>query len=337
MFEFKFGQVIAFLLFVCAAVFLIASLQGSDLGAAIITTPTPTALPTCQVTDKFYLSEDGALGARNRNAKIVANGVYNLSQPPSNNLEGARNAAIDFLAFETERWSHFEEFKLDDENSVRVMLTFISPELVRAVLVNHVLLNTTESPLAGLTLEQFSDRTLAEMDTQNRYMFLIAFQPVSNNESKETFTISVSQAVLLNNGGTSVKVIHHDNFLDQTFSFASEPHAGFLYYPFGTRDGACKRVLDPVRDTSITLSIEGQFGKTEKRTVTLEIPFSSPLQVAGVIPTPNPNLGLLSDQKWPLAHMNEVQLTKPPENDPDWQKLGRFVWEKLTLDQPPTP
>jgi hypothetical protein len=329
LFRFRPSQLVSYWILFSLGTFLVAGCDGS---LDVSQPPSTTPLPTCQVTEKFYMSEDGAFGTRNRNANKIANEIYNLSQPPSNNLDAARNEAIDFLTYETKRWSNFEELKWDDNNSVRVMLTFISPELVRAVLVNHVLLNTTQSPLTGLTFEQYSNQILTDMDTQNRYMFLIAIQPVSTNESKETFIISVSQAVLMNNGGTTVKVIHHDNFLDQTFNFTTEPHAGFLYYPFGTKNDTCKRVLDPVRDTSITLSLNGQLGKTEIRTVTLDIPFSSPLQVAGVIPSPNPNLGLSPEQEKPFTNIKDLQLIKPAETDPYWQVMGRFIWEKLTDD-----
>ncbi|MCX6065809.1 MAG: hypothetical protein NT121_08655 [Chloroflexi bacterium] len=298
-----------------------------------VVTPAPTALPptapSCAPNgNNFYTTNVGVIGIQNQLAATRATDIYNLYQN-QNNLELARSQAINLLTYETMRWSHIEDVRMDDNNHVRVVATFFSPELIRAILLNYALLNTNPSPLSGSNLLDFSNRILSTMDSQNQYMFLIAIQPVTANKSTAPIQIRSSSFVLENNAGKRVNVENHDNFLDQTLDFLSKPHAGFIFYPMGkVNGGECQRVLDSARDTSITLFIEEAQLGADKKTVTWEIPFAPPLPVPGSIPTPNQNAALNPEDKIPLEILPELNLADTAY----WRVWGQFVWGKATLD-----
>ena len=333
LFRFEFNRSVIMRILISLGLFLTTGCV--DAAAYGMATPTPTPSPICSPNGNFYMSNDGAIGIQSQKAMGFANDIYSRYLNNPSDLGLARSEAIDFLAFETRRWSHYENIKLDDNNSVQVMMTFISPELIRAVLLNHALFNISQSPLSGSNLTDFSNNILSTMDNQKKYLFLIAIQPVTNNQSTTSFQIPSSHIVLINNSGMHVTVINNDNFLDQTFNLLSKLHAGFLFYPFGNLNGGeCQRVLDPLRDTSITLSIEAQFASVQK-TITWEILFAPPLQVSGAIPTPNPNMILPDSAKKPLEDLPgdlPIPESSQSKDIAYWRPWGQFVWGKLTYD-----
>lgn len=328
-FRFKFNRSTTIWILTCLGLFLTTSCGVDALSYGSLPASPPTPQPICSVGENFYTATDGAIGLQSEKAKNLANEIYNKYVVNPNDLELARSQAIDFLAYEAMRWSHIEDIKLDDNNSVRVLVTFMSPELIRAVLLNHALFSLAQSPLSGTNLTDFSNKTLSVMDGQKKYLFLSALQPMTMDQSTMPFQIPSSRVVLINDSGMHVNVINSDNFLDQTFDFSSPPHAGFLFYPFGSMNsGICQRVLDPSRDTSITLSMDAKFG-TETRAITWEILFAPPLQVSSPLPTPNPGVILPDGDKTPLKDV--PALTQFPDIA-YWRAWGRFVWGKMTYD-----
>jgi hypothetical protein len=332
LFRFKPNQLVSFWILLSLGMLLIAGCGTTDNPGTTMTTTTPTPQPTCSPHGgDFYLNGDGAIGIQNEQARVFAGNVYGQYSLDPNKLELARSQAIDFLAYETERWSHVEDVRVDETNRVWVVMTFVSPELIRAVLLNHALFNLSQTSTPSLSLDDFSKNILSTLDNQKKYMFMIAIQPETTDESPMSIKIPSSQVVLINNSGLRVNVSANENFLDQTFDFASGRHAGFFFYPFGkVNGGECRQVLDPSTDTIITLSIEAQFGNNKKM-ITWEIPFAPPLPVPAPIPTPDPVSFVHNDEKTPLKDLTEIDMSQSP--DPAfWRLFGRFVWGKMTYD-----
>jgi hypothetical protein len=328
MFRFKSVQPMILVILVCI---LLAGCVGT--APAKNATALAAAQTSCSShADNFYQANDNAIGIQNEKARLFAANIYGLYSANKDNLGLARNQAIDFLAYETERWSHVEDIRVDETNRVWVVMTFISPELIRAVLLNHVLFNAWQSPNTNLSLDEFSNDTFSALEKQKRYLFMITIQPETGDEFPASIEIPSSQVVLINNSGLRVNVIANESFLDQNFDFSSGPRAGFFSYPFGKSEGGeCHHVLDPSMDTIITLSLEAKFGGT-KKTITWEIPFAPPLPVAVSIPVSNA-LDLTDKDRMPLKDKDLPNIDLGQSEDPAfWRDFGRFVWGKLTFD-----
>lgn len=328
MFRLKTIQVVVLAILACT-VFLVGctgSYPATNFSAPLAAGQTPCA----PRGDDFYRASSGVVGIQNEKAKIYAASIYSLYLQDKNKLGLSRSRAIDFLAYETERWSHVEHIQIDDTNQAWIVMTFISPELIRAALLNHVLFDISQSSTSNSALDDFTNSTLSAFNEQKKYLFMIAIQPETTDQFPMTIEIPSSKIVLINNSGLHVNVNGNESFLDQNFDFASESRAGFFSYPFGKMSGGeCNRVLDPSRDTIITLNIEGKFGGT-KKTISWEIPFAPPLPVAITIP-PSDLADLPDNEKTPLKDLSEVDLSQAP--DPGfWRAFGRLVWGKLTFD-----
>jgi hypothetical protein len=294
--------------------------------------PTATPLPTCTPTtgEKFYTAANSVLGKQSQSAASVATKIHDLYLAnPSANLALAKSQAINFLAYETMRWSHIEDIPVDASNSVRAIMTFISPELVRAVMLNHVLFN--ESAGQAQNLPDVTNTILTALDNQNQYFFLIVIQPVTTDKSNKSISISPKQIVLSNVLDIKVPTTNTDNFLNRDFKISSPPRSGLIFFPIATQDGSqCWPVLDSLHDTSMALSIEAAKIADQSVSIYWEIPFSPALSVTSAIPTPNPNAVLAANEDQPLEEWS-LDIAQPVDQT-YWKTLGRLVWGKLTLD-----
>jgi hypothetical protein len=289
--------------------------------------PTPSPIPTCVTSqDKFYTSTNGILGQQSADAARIANDIYNqyISQ---NNLVLAKSQAINLLAYETMRWSRIEDIPVDKNNMVRGIMTFISPELVRAVMLNHVLFTTP-----GQDLNYVTNTILTSLDNQNEYFFLLSIQPLTINNNGKTVYFPPDEIVLRNNSTLQQSSENNDKFLDQKFDFSSTTHAGLVFFPIArsNNDSICTPVLDQLRDTTITLIATAEIAG-QKQNITWNIPFAPALPIGSVLPTPNPNVVIGDNDSKPIENLSGLDLNTQIDTD-YWKKLGRFVWAKLTYD-----
>ncbi len=291
-------------------------------------TPFPTCIPG---GEKFYTTANGVLGKQSQNAANIASQIYNqYTANPSANLALAKSQAINLLAYETMRWSHVEDIKIDDSNSVRVIMTFISPELVRAVMLNHVLF--TPSSTQGQTLTDFTNSILTALDNQNEYFFLIFIQPMTTNENTRNISIAPKQIVLSNVSDLKIPTTNTESFLSRDFNLSSKPRSGLIFFPIARQQGdQCKPALDPLHDTSMVLSIESAKIADLDKSISWEIPFSPALSVSSAVPTPNPNAGRVGNADMPLEEWPQLAPALPVDTA-YWRTLARLVWGKLTLD-----
>jgi len=330
MFRFKSIQSILFAILACL---MLVSSSGCGGTSPLAGNSTPSVINQTPCTpdgDNFYRAGDGVVGMQNEKARIFAASIYNLYlQDKPNNLTFSRSQAVDFLAYETERWSHKEYVTVDDNNHVWVVMTFISPELIRAVLLNHVLFDAWQSSTNNLSLDDFTRDTLSTLNDKEKYLFIVAAQPETKTQSQMSIEISSSQVILTNNGGVPVYATVDEGLLDRDFTLASPARADLFSYPFGKQVGSeCNRVLDPSRDTTITLNINAKFGGKPKP-ISWEIPFAPPLQVAVSIP-PSTVGNLPDEKKLPLEDVTKIDLSK--SDDSFWRDYGRLIWGKLTFD-----
>jgi hypothetical protein len=296
-------------------------------------TPTLTPPPTCIPTpNDFYSRNDG----QNKDATGIADQIYvEFLKAYTNNDEGwmnrVRSQAQQFLSYETRRWTHIADENVDENNRMRIITTFISPELIRAVALNHAIfrINPNNNNIIQ-NLNEYTLQTLKKLDQRNDYMFLVIVQPETANNSAAEISLPAENLFLKGTSGVQIPKVRSDSFLNVPFEMSSGVHAGFIYFTFGQMERLqCQAVLDSQRDTSLTLVIKDAILGGPTKDLISEIPFLAPILTGGgTIPTPDLTLELRREEHLPL---NEV----PSISDTDtayWDKLSRFVWFKLTLD-----
>jgi hypothetical protein len=290
--------------------------------------PKPTCLPTAG--NRFYdISPSNIEG---KDAEIIANQIF--SEGYSKNLLIARREALRFLQVETKRWSHFKD--VGEKNSqVRMIVTFITPELLRAVILNNVLSRPDfQTKDLGKNMQDNFDY----LKRRNEFVFLLTFLPTPDQGNK-IFSVSPKDIRLHNTANLDVPPTHNDDFLNDSLKFSEKNQSGFIFYPIGVnasgRENDCSRVLDPDWDTSLMLNItNATIGTQANQTISWPIPFASLLLTDGV--------SFKVDFTTPVQSGEESDFTPFPsknslvpkfDTEPDdafWQEYSRFIWAKLT-------
>lgn len=338
--------------------FILATIAGCDLGPRLTPPPTitPTPFPTCIPTAtpfKFFSSTAGVLGSQNQEADSLAGQIY-VSALGANSaknittLDSDKSRALQFLAYETMRWSSVQNID-DGDKKIRLVVTFISPELIRAVIINHAIYKEmyTNEAIPGHNLSAYTNDRLQVMDERQEFLFLVTIQAEVPEGSEIQIELPATNFFLKKNTDFRVPVSHTDGFFKHSLKMSSSQHTGFLYFPFGVskKTDACQQTLDTLHDKYIMLSVEGAVIDGKKYDeITWQIPFVPPLDVGSAIPTPNPDLPIPSNHA-PASIAPSIQDIGPTgmvtaltdQNIEYWSKLGQFVWSNLTLDYFPPP
>jgi hypothetical protein len=163
-----------------------------------------TPAPTCEPdTPHVYEDKDDDIPNKSTQYKKIANQIY--GQAFVANHPEARQEAFRFLKYQTKRWTRVEDLRPDGEPKVRTIVVFISPDLIRAVILNHMLYKF--DPNQDQNLENYIGSNLNRLKNANELVFMLIVQP--EIRENKTFTIS-PQNIVLNN--TSVLVITHKFF-----------------------------------------------------------------------------------------------------------------------------
>lgn len=331
---------------------ILSIVAGCQFGPSLspVATITPTPFPTCGPTPTpiiFYSSAEGVLGSQNQLASDIAGDIYvkSLAARRANDttaLSREKSRALQFLAYETMRWSQHVDIP---EKKVRLIVTFISPELIHAVILNHILYKDIK--LTGDNLSDYTYKRLQGMDQRQEFLFLVTVQAELPTNGEIQIELPARNFFLKKNSDFRIPVSHTDGFFKQSIKLSSDQHAGFIYFPFGVSEqkDTCQSTLDTSHDKYVMLVAEGAvIDKQEPQDIVWQVPFVPPLDVGSAIPTPNPDL-LLQINYAPSALVPPIQNVGPKgmvtaltdENREYWSKLGQFVWANLTLDYFPAP
>lgn len=307
-------------------------------------TPTPippTPLPAkCKPPIGFYQKANNEISAMNHRANSIAEDIYlnSLTARNSNDqtwLARERSRASQLLAYETLRWSRVQDLSKDGKK-LRIIVTFISPELIHTVMLNYVISNNLQ-----LTNNNFRDYTksiLQHMDERGEYIFLLTLQVELPDNTGMEIEFRPKKIFLKNSEGILAFASKVDDFFMPKFDMASSnQRVGFINFPQAVlNESECKLILDGLNEKKIGIGFERVEIDGEKSDLFFEIPFSSLLGVE-VIPTPNPNYTLQSGEHVPaykVPSIQDVGLVGPVaaltnENLKYWQDVGHFVWANL--------
>ena len=254
--------------------------------------------------------------------------------------ESVQYEALKLLITQTERWSNSIDIHLESKN-IRITITYVSPELVQTIILNHYLFRRMGGFLDG----RFDTEILSKMNnlaSRNEHIFFVTLT-ASRYEEATSFNnpvivqLPLQSLVVTNSENVKVVPQHDDHNLEERIDLTHGPAYGYISYPMAVTKvlidhETCEFLLNKATDTHLTLSmpyIEVNGTRYETGSWMLEY---IPLLIIAL----NSNLSnnSLQVEKNP-AHF--VPDTEPPawpasENGEYWEKLARFIWYETTLD-----
>jgi hypothetical protein len=324
MFRFKLNQSFTIWFFVSLGLFLITSCGEIS---SVTPIPKPSCLPTTGGGFYDFPPSNVQVGV----AETITNQIFDLRY---SNIQLARHEALRFLKIETRRWSHFRD---EGENNaqVRMIITFITPELVQAAILNYVL---SDPNFQTISLGNYKEESFNNLKKRNEFVFLLTFLPATD-QGDNIFSVPPERIRLHNTSKLDVPSTHSDDFLNGTLKYSEKNQSGYIFFPLGINESGkendCSRVLDPERDTSLMLNItNATIGTRANQTISWPIPFTS-LLLTESIPFQIDYMAVVQPgEEVMFTPLSSKNLPRPNfGNNPDdnfWQEYGRFIWGKLT-------
>lgn len=240
----------------------------------------------------------------------------------------ARYAALELLRYEAARWTKSVTVPLDAANNVHIMVTFLSRDLLLAVLQNNIFAHTPKN----VDVYAIMNGYLSQIEKRNELLFLVTVIVNNPSSGAHILDLDIRQMSLRNSDDRTIPPLHDDHNLDQSINLSQGPAFGFLYYPLAIQvDGVCKQVLD--RDSNTKINIETQsllVDNISQGPFIWTIPYS-PLVETGnsfytpVYPTTQPDIdaSVFTPLNLPPTDMNSEFF---------WRDFGRYVWGQVTLE-----
>jgi len=304
------------------------------VGCAAEAPTAPQTLETCQTNNPLIYTGASYPEFQSEQAKQVANEIYSIAT--QGDLPKAKREGLRFLWYETQRWSDVEYHPFDTLPKVRIIATFLTPGLIRAIVLNNLLFNYDPSYVANLDAE--TNTSLEKMDKRQEFAFLLIVQS-DESATINTFSIPSGEVLLRTTAGRQVRNTHNDNF--ENISLRSkELYSGLLFYPAAAViNGVCSPVLEPNIETSLLLLVDrARWG--DQVNIGFNWQFVIPLFVELNKPLFNVRKDDLRDNDWennsPMADIQLAPNSFLDQTDSvSWREVGRYVWYKLIMDQVP--
>ena len=237
----------------------------------------------------------------------------------------SKQSAFQMLELQVRTWTDIESFNMDDTSQARIIVTFLSPDLIRAVTMNEALLADPTDP----DIQTKTRMGLEQIASREKLIFLLTVLSINTNgtAAAHTFAIPAGEIKLLSANNLDISPVYFDQNLDQPVGL-SQYNFGYLYYPLAVvHDQTCIEVLNSKFDTNIILktsSITVDGAASGPMTWTIEY---KPLLDIGHT---NPVVGGQNS----YYESDPLPTDIPPNmldiSDTFWREYAKFVWGHLT-------
>jgi hypothetical protein len=246
-----------------------------------------------------------------------------------------RQQAFGELVNYVNQWSDSVDIPIENF-TVRISITYIHPELVQAVIVNHYLFRNDKS-FKGKLDDQIKVH-MKDIAARNEHIFFITFMAF-DTESKTAvdapiiINFPVRDLQLTNTSNVSIYKQHDDHHLENPINLNEGLEYGFIYYPMGvTQNGACQAVLDEKRDTRVVLRIpKVTINNADKFPRAWEYKYAPLIDIGTYSSAQNlaSSEPPLIDQLTPYVPGQTPLVLEEPGF---WNSLARLIWLETTLD-----
>lgn len=250
----------------------------------------------------------------------------------------ARNEALRLLVDQVKRWSASVDIPVDNGNIIRITLTYLSPELMQIIILNHRLYRNTTP---GIDIEQTIRIKMNEVANREEHIFFMivtysTYDPPSTPEiNRVTLNIPIGELVLVNSRNVHVQALDVDPPLRQDIIASREPLSGYIAFPIGVGSTEnCMQVLEYLRNTIINVSI----GRVIINGTDYAHPLAWSVKYHPLVDMDN---GLITPHVPNPPTQSDVPINYPPpapergvpvdqEDAAYWQELALHVWGYVT-------
>lgn len=232
------------------------------------------------------------------------------------------------LEHQVRAWTDVATINMGESSQGQVMLTFLSPELVRAVSINEALL---ENPLLSHHEKEEKAKTaLEQMASREKLVFLLTMIAININgaaTSPHTFRITSNEVILQSANKLEIKPAYAEQNLDQSIGL-SQYNVGYLFYPLAVMNGTvCTEVLNPQFNANIILQTSSVVvDNAPGSPLTWAVEYKSLLDLGHSAPMPNLQNSYYESDPQP----SEVPPMTPETSALLWSDYAKFIWGHLT-------
>lgn len=323
-----------FSLILCCVISCISSLVA---GCSSLTATQPAGSAACDPGDRLLYTdvnlhpEFQAKQADDIVNEISARAWNNRNDP--NALLAAKQDALIFLEHETRRWSDVEYLVLADEPPIRVIVTLISPSLVRAVVLMDWLHDLEMNDLTADFRAELNE-SLGKFEQRKTIPFFLLVQ--TNSTPVKAISLHPTDIVLASSALPRVTTSHSEPFLNLDFNSSNIVQSGFFFYPANVSIlNACIPVLDSTSGTSIVLNNNVvSIGEKPNNPMTWKIQFPILANLNdSVFGSGNSLQFTTTDLDIKAAPMppDVFNLGNPQFDNVNFIALGKFIWRSLVI------
>ena len=176
------------------------------------------------------------------------------------NLSGVRNEAFTLLVDQVLRWSATVDIPVDNGNNIRITITYISPELMQLIILNHQLNKNTLPAIDAF--EQILQNRMYEVAGREELIFLMTItysnygSPTIPEINRVTLKIPMGELALVNSRNRRIPAYNIDPHLRQEIVASQGPISGYLAFPIGVGSPEnCALALEDKWNTIINVNI----------------------------------------------------------------------------------
>ena len=235
------------------------------------------------------------------------------------------------LIHETKSWSDIQTIKLDDVSQAQVVVTFLSPQLIKTVYGNELRNYGYNGLDPQLVLDEIAKR--------DELIFFVMVITTTNNNlgpASHKIQIPVREMVIVNAEDVIAPPLRDDHSLAQEINSSFEPVFGYLTYPLAMLRGVeCSWILNPDYNKKIFITIPHIYvDGVSSGSYMWEIPYL-PLFNSGLPPPAETNVPFDSSQMssslTPPIPMRSLLVTNGLDENAFWQAYARFLWKQVVL------
>ena len=305
----------------CVAAFLLA-------GCASEPPADPLTLPACPSTSSQIYTGEYYPEFRSGEVRDAVTKIYDSA---SSNPSVAKREALKLLSFQTQRWSDVQYITYDPQPRMRVIVTFLTPGIIRTIVLNHFLFNNITKERDKL--EAATTASLAILDKREEFAFLILIQP-EQVTTPVNFSIFPADILMHTTDGSQIRTTHSDDLLNSMLDTSENLYSGYFFYPAKvTRKGACSYLLTPGIETSLVFKIQtARFAEHDNVTINwvVHFPLLFNLDLPGyAIDLSSPVLNGEDEPEKPLEQLQKIDNYSKETDNILWRDIGRYHWWKM--------
>lgn len=298
---------------------------GTTTQTEIVPPPQPTCISTVPNTNPYLTHRiSGALT------------IYENYKLGLINLEIAKQDALDQLGKNTEHWSDRADIAIDENQMVRVVITYLDPVLIQYIVLNQALdyLNAQNDPAA---FDNELRTVMGNLGNRNELLFIVTitapfYREQAFNNTVLTVDIPIEQMSLISTADMSVRPTHEDHILDEAIDITHGPVYGIMGFPIAVFDQTqCVWIMDQFT-TTLTLEVPNVIlGATTFGTQYWSIPYIPLVGENDIHPIPT------MDPTFDPARNSIIEAPPTPNWNPNakvdntnwhlyWEDMGRHIW-----------